>query len=402
MPLTGAPIKAPDLSYEAFLEQAPTAFDYAPHQEDDPVSMSYTSGTTGRPKGVVYSHRSTVLHSLAVSATATSAAHAGDVVCPVVPMFHANAWGLPCSCAMVGAGLAMPGPHLGARKDLIDLFQAANVTLASGVPTIWLGMLQVLENEPGRRLPPGIRMIVGGAALPEVAARGFARHGATVLVGWGMTEISPVGSLSGAKPELAAMDGNERFRRAVMGGIPLPLVEPRIVGDDGQEQPWDGVSLGELQVRGPFVAGHYHEAPNESDRFTSDGFLRTGDVAAIDNHAFIRIADRTKDLIKSGGEWISSADMEGHLMAHAAVLEAAVIAVPDPKWGERPLACGSDFKPGAVATVAELRAHLGSQYARWQLPDRFEFVDTMIPARRLRPASSSKVKLRELVSLICR
>ena len=391
VPLTGTPIKAPDLSYEAFLERAPAAFDYAPHEEDDPVSMCYTSGTTGRPKGVVYSHRSTVLHSLAVSATATSAAHAGDVVCPVVPMFHANAWGLPYSCAMVGAGLAMPGPHLG-PGDLIDLFHAANVTLASGVPTIWLGMLQVLESEPGRRLPPGIRMIVGGAALPEVAARGFARHGATVLVGWGMTEISPVGSLSGGKPELAGMDDKERFRRAVMGGIPLPLVEPRIVGDDGREQPWDGVSLGELQVRGPFVAGHYHEAPNESDRFTSDGFLRTGDVAAIDQHAFIRIADRTKDLIKSGGEWISSADMEGHLMAHAAVLEAAVIAVPDPKWGERPLACVV-LKPGACATAADLRAHLGPHYARWQLPDRFEFVDT-IP--RTLAGKFWKVKLREL------
>ncbi len=391
VPLTGASVKAPDLSYEAFLEQAPSGCDYAPHEEDDPVSMCYTSGTTGRPKGVVYSHRSTVLHSLAVNATASCAAHAEDVVCPVVPMFHANAWGLPYSCAMVGAGLAMPGPHLG-PGDLIDLFHAAKVTLASGVPTIWLGMLQVLETEPWRRLPPGMRMVVGGAALPAAAARGFARHGARVLVGWGMTEVSPVGSLSGNKPELAEMDDDERYRRAVMGGIPLPLVEPRIIGDDGGEQPWDGVSLGELQVRGPFVAGSYHDAPNETDRFTSDGFLRTGDVAAIDQHAFIRIADRTKDLIKSGGEWISSADMEGHLMAHAAVLEAAVIAVPDLKWGERPLACVV-CKPGASATAEELRAHLGSHYARWQLPDRFEFVDT-IP--RTSAGKFWKAKLREL------
>ena len=207
-----------------------------------------------------------------------------------------------------------------------------------------------------------------------------------------MTEISPVGSLSGKKAELADMDEDERFRRAVMGGIPLPLVEPRLIGEDGREQPWDGVCLGELQVHGPFVAGKYHESPRDADRFTADGFLRTGDVAAIDRHAFIRIADRTKDLIKSGGEWISSSDMEGHLMSHAAVLEAAVIAVSDPKWVERPLACVV-LKPGACASADDLRAHLAPHYARWQLPDRFEFLEA-IP--RTSAGKFWKARLREV------
>jgi fatty-acyl-CoA synthase len=391
VPLTGAPVRAPDLSYETLLEGAPAHFSYVAHDEDDPVSMCYTSGTTGRPKGVVYSHRSTVLHSLAVAATASCATDAGDTVCPVVPMFHANAWGMPYSCAMVGSALAMPGPHLG-PADLIDLFHTAHVTFACGVPTIWLGMLQLLDSQPSQRLPTGMRMLVGGAAMPDAAIRGFARHGARVLVGWGMTEMSPVGSLSGAKPELDGMDDDERFRRAAMAGIPVPLVEPRLIGEDGCEQPWDGTSLGELQVRGPFVTGCYHEAPDAAERFTSDGFLRTGDVAAIDTHGFIRIADRTKDLIKSGGEWISSTDMEGHLMSHGAVLEAAVIAVSDPKWVERPLACVV-FKPGTCATPDELRAHLAPHYARWQLPDRFEFVES-IP--RTSAGKFWKTKLREL------
>ena len=391
VPLTGAPVRAPDIDYEAFIERSAESFSYAEHDEDDAVAMCYTSGTTGHPKGVVYSHRSTLLHALAVNATPSCAARAGDTCCPVVPMFHANAWGMPYCCAMVGANLVMPGPHLGAA-DLVDLFNAAGVTQTCGVPTIWISILQLLEREPdGWRLPGGLRMTVGGAALPESVARGLERHGATVRVGWGMTEVSPVGSLSGAAPGLEDMSADERTRRAVMGGIPLPLVEPRIVGEDGTEQPWDGVALGELQVRGPFVAAGYHNEPTGQEKFTADGFLRTGDVAAIDAHAFIRIADRTKDLIKSGGEWISSVDMEGHLMSHPAVLEAAVIAIPDPKWIERPLACVV-CKPGMQVTADDLRQHLAPYYARWQLPHRVEFIDA-IP--RTSAGKFSKLKLRE-------
>jgi fatty-acyl-CoA synthase len=306
-------------------------------------------------------------------------------------MFHANAWGMPYACFMVGARLVMPGPHL-APADLIDLFNATRVTMACGVPTIWMGMLQLLDTSPERyHIPNGLRMTSGGAALPEFVVRGFARHGADCHAGWGMTEISPVGSLSGKKSELLDIGRDEQFRRAAMGGVPVPLVDVRLIGDDGSEQPWDGTSLGELQVRGPFVAAGYHDVPTDPDRFTRDGYLRTGDVAAIDDHAFIRIADRTKDLIKSGGEWISSADMEAHLMAHPAVLEAAVIAIPDEKWLERPLACVV-FKPGARATDDELRAHLGPHYARWQLPERFETLDA-IP--RTSTGKFWKTKLRE-------
>jgi fatty-acyl-CoA synthase len=361
-----------------------------PHDENDPVSMCYTSGTTGRPKGVVYSHRSTVLHTLAVSATASCASNASDTVCPVVPMFHANAWGMPYCCAMVGARVVMPGPHL-APADLIDLFNAQKVTLACGVPTIWMGILQILDANPEARLPANMRMTVGGSALPEATARGFARHGATVRVGWGMTETSPVGSIAGHKFELAGISDDERFHRDTMAGVPLPLVEARLIGEDGGEQSWDGKALGELQVRGPFITAGYHDTPTDPGKFTPDGWLRTGDVAAIDEHAFIRIADRTKDLIKSGGEWISSVDMENCLMAHPAVLEAAVIAVPDPKWSERPLACVV-CKPGAQVQADALREHLAAHFARWQLPERIEFLEA-IP--RTSTGKFLKSKLRE-------
>jgi len=391
VPFGGALVRAPFTDYEAFLAGAPAAFDYVPHEEDDPISMCYTSGTTGRPKGVVYSHRSTIIHTLMANQPDHWGLGAGDSVCPVTPMFHANCWGVPYGCVMMGIKLVFPGPHLH-PEDLLALFQAEKPSFVLGVPTIWLAMLQLLEADPAKhRLPPGMKMLVGGAAVPEALIRAFARHGAEIRQGWGMTETSPVGSIAYLKPELRDAPEEERFRRFASAGVPVPMMDIRLAGDDGSEKPWDGQSVGEIQVRGPFIAGGYHNVPTDPARFTADGWLRTGDVASIDAHGYLRITDRTKDLIKSGGEWISSVDMENLLMAHPDVQEAAVIAIPDPKWSERPLACVV-LKPGRNPTADELRAHLSSAFARWQLPERFEFLDA-IP--RTSTGKFWKVKLRE-------
>jgi fatty-acyl-CoA synthase len=391
VPLTGEAVRPPHIDYEQFLAAAPDAFDYVAHDEDDPIAMCYTSGTTGRPKGVVYSHRSTVLHSLVANQPDNWGLTAKDSVLAATPMFHANCWGLPYGAVMMGIKLIFPGPHLH-PDDLLDLFMAEHPTYALGVPTIWLSMLQLLETQPDRyKLPPGVRMLVGGAAVPESLIRAYAQHGARITQGWGMTETSPLASVSFLKPELQQLNADQRFAVYATAGVPAPFVDVRIVGDDETEQPWDGKSIGEVQVRGPFITGSYHDVPVESDKFTADGWLRTGDVATIDSHAYIRIVDRTKDLIKSGGEWISSVDMENLLMAHPAIAEAAVIAIPDPKWSERPLACVVP-KPGQNPTPEELREYLSSKFARWQLPDRFEFLDAL---PRTSTGKFWKVKLRE-------
>ena len=399
-PFSGAPVAPEFTDYEALLAAAdPDAFDYAPHAEDDPTSMCYTSGTTGKPKGVVYSHRSTVLHSLVGALPDATAVRNTDVVMPVTPMFHANSWGMPYIAVMVGAKLVFPGPHLH-PEDLLDLMQQQPPTLALGVPTIWLAMIQLYEaaqqpNSPhhGRwTLPARLRSMVGGAAVPESLIRAFDRHGVWIMQGWGMTETSPVGTLSYPRAELQGASADERYRRAAMAGVPVPLVDLRIRGEAGQDQPWDGSSVGELQVRGPFITGGYHEAGAPPDKFSADGWLRTGDVASVDTLGYMRISDRTKDLIKSGGEWISSVDLENALMAHPAVAEAAVIAIPDEKWSERPLACVV-FKAGQTATPDDLNALLLSKhFAKWQLPERYEVIDA-VP--RTSTGKFWKLKLRE-------
>ncbi len=392
VPFSGAKVAAHHTDYEAFLAGAPQTFDYEPHEEDDPISMCYTSGTTGRPKGVVYSHRSTMIHTLMANQPDHWGLAAGDSVCPVTPMFHANCWGVPYGCVMMGIKLVFPGPHLH-PEDLLSLFHAERPSFVLGVPTIWLTLLQLLESDPARyALPPGMKMLVGGAAVPEALIRSFARLGAEIRQGWGMTETSPVGSIAYLKPELQGASEDERYARFASAGVPVPAMDIRIVGDGGVEQPWDGRSVGEIQVRGPFITGAYHDVPADPEKFTDDGWLRTGDVASIDPHGYIRISDRTKDLIKSGGEWISSVAMENQLMAHASVQEAAVIAIPDAKWGERPLACVV-LKPGRTATPEDLRAHLSGTFAKWQLPDRFEYLDA-IP--RTSTGKFWKMRLREL------
>ncbi len=397
VPFSAAAVPAGFIDYETLLAGAdPDGFAYAAHSEDDPVAMCYTSGTTGRPKGVAYSHRSTVLHTLVGCLPDYWGLCSTDVVLPVTPMFHANCWGVPYGAVMMGVKLVFPGPHLH-PDDLLDLMQLEPPTLALGVPTIWMGLIQrydqALSTEPGRwKLPHGMRSLVGGAAVPEALIRAFARHGVWLLQGWGMTETSPLATVSYLRNELKDAGDEARFKRAAMAGVPVPLVDVRIRTDDGADAPWDGATMGEIQVRGPFITGSYHQVPVSDDKFTTDGFLRTGDVATMDALGFVRITDRTKDLIKSGGEWISSVDLENALMAHPAIIEAAVIAIPDDKWSERPLAC-IVVKAGQAVTPAELAAHLLQHgFAKWQLPDRYELIDA-VP--RTSTGKFWKLKLRE-------
>ncbi len=401
-PFSGAPVATRDGDphagepavddYEQLLADAPDHFEYVEHDENDPVAMCYTSGTTGRPKGVAYSHRSTVIHSLVQSMPDCMALAGRDVVLPVTPMFHANSWGVPYSAVMVGAKFVFPGPHLH-PEDLLDLMQLEPPTLSLGVPTIWLALIQLYEANPGKwTLPAGMRSLVGGAAVPEALIRQFAKHGMSIAQGWGMTETSPLASLFYEKPSLIGkISEDEWFARRATGGVIVPLVQLRIIGEDGKACDWNGKDVGELQARGPYITGAYHEVEQDPDKFTDDGWLRTGDVAAIDSEGFVRIADRTKDLIKSGGEWISSVDLENAIMAHPAVAEAAVIAVAHPKWTERPLACVV-LKPGASVDAQTLREFIAPKFARWQLPDVIEFIDA-IP--RTSTGKFWKLKLRE-------
>jgi fatty-acyl-CoA synthase len=364
-------------SYEELLASAdPQDWTDPGLDERAAAAMCYTSGTTGKPKGVVYSHRSTVLHTLGVASARALELGVGeqDVILPVVPMFHANAWGYPYVAAMIGASQVLPGPHLD-PETLLDDFVEARVTWTAGVPTIWLGILQLLDANPGRWDLSRLKgMLVGGSAAPRAMIAGFReRHNLVVCHGWGMTEISPVGTMAALPGELSQADEDTQIDYIATQGLPLPLVELRARDDEGKEIPWDGETMGELEVRGPWVAAAYYDSPESADRWTDDGWFRTGDIVSLHPRGFILIKDRSKDVIKSGGEWISSVELENALMAHPAIAEAAVIAVADEKWTERPLAVVV-LKEGATATAEELREFLSPQFARWWVPDRFEFV----------------------------
>jgi fatty-acyl-CoA synthase len=364
-------------SYEELLATAdPDEWEDPKLDEREAAAMCYTSGTTGRPRGVVYSHRSSVLHAFGLGANNPlgMGLSIDDAVMPVVPMFHANAWGYPYLATMQGAKLVYPGPHLD-PDSLLENMEQERVSWAAGVPTIWMGILARLDAEPGRwDLSAMKAMLIGGSSVPRALIAAFEeRHGLRICQGWGMTETSPVASTVALPSDLAGADADTRWDFQAMAGLPLPFVEIRArAGDD--DVPWDGEAMGELEVRGPWIAAAYHDAPECADRWTEDGWFRTGDIVSIHPRGFIQIKDRSKDVIKSGGEWISSVDLENALMAHPAVAEAAVIAVSDEKWGERPLAAVV-LRDGASATGDELRDHLASQFAKWWLPDRFEFVD---------------------------
>ena len=343
-------------------------------EEDQAAGLCYTSGTTGRPKGVLYSHRALVLHSLAGALPDSLNLSQADVVMPVVPMFHVNAWGLPFTCTLVGAKQVFPGPHVD-PASLLGLIESERVTFTGGVPTIWQGVLEALDQKPkGWDTSSLKQVIVGGSAAPQAMIEALEkRHGVRMVHAWGMTEMSPLGTVSRLKPHLADLPEEERFRIRATQGFATPLVEARVVAEQGPA-PWDGKTMGELHVRGPWVARSYFQNPAEADKFTMDGWFRTGDVVAVDPEGYIRITDRSKDLIKSGGEWISSVDLENALMGHPAVKEAAVVAVPHTKWVERPVACVV-LKEGARATEDELREYLEPLFARFWLPDAFVFMD---------------------------
>ena len=355
------------------------------------AAMCYTSGTTGRPKGVVYSHRSLVLHSVNAALPDTNDLASRDTVLPVVPMFHANAWGLIFTAALVGAGLVLPGPKLDA-VNILDLLADEQVTLTAGVPTVWMMLLQAIDAEPDRWDLSKLRMLlVGGSAVPRSMLVGFDRHGLTIVQAWGMTETSPLGSVCRLPPELDDAPEDARYDYRARQGRPSPFVEIRARGDDGELIAWDDQAMGELEVRGPWVARAYHRSQG-AEKFSDDVWFSTGDVVTIDATGNLKICDRSKDLVKSGGEWISSVDLENLLMAHEAVAEAAVIAIPDERWGERPLAVVV-VRDEHTVEAEDLKAHLSSQYAKWQIPDRFEFID-QIP--RTATGKFKKTALREM------
>ncbi|HWH93654.1 MAG TPA: long-chain fatty acid--CoA ligase [Baekduia sp.] len=357
--------------YDELLAGRPEAFDWPETDERDAAAMCYTSGTTGDPKGVVYSHRSITLHSMGVCMGDAMSLTPSDTVLTIVPQFHAMAWGIPYAAMLVGASVVMPDRFL-QPEPILEILQASRATFAAAVPTIWQGLLALLDEQGGGDISFLRDVVVGGSACPESLMRAFAdRYGVRLLHAWGMTETSPLGSVA-RPPATVGGEEQESWRYRVTQGRFVSQVEPRLVGPDGSALPFDGEAVGELEVRGPWITGSYYRDV-DAGKFDG-GWLRTGDVGTITDDSFLTLTDRAKDVIKSGGEWISSVGLENALMSHPDVAEAAVVGVPDERWGERPLAYVV-LKDGAAVTAHDLKDFLVDKVARWQTPDAWAFID---------------------------
>ena len=364
------------ICYETLIADESAEYAWPDLDENSASALCYTSGTTGDPKGVLYSHRSTILHAYAGIAPDTLGLSSNDVVLPVVPLFHVNAWGIPYCTIMAGSKIVFPGPKMGDGEALCELIESEGVTLALGVPTVWLALLQYCSTA-GKTLGSLQRTVIGGAAVPRSMIQEFRDvHNVEVRQGWGMTEMSPLGTINSQKAGLESLSDDDKLDLATKAGRGMFGCELRIVDDDGNSLPWDGVAYGALHVRGPWVCSDYFKLDGSANSHTDDGWFETGDVATIDANGYMAITDRTKDVIKSGGEWISSIELENTVMGHEGVAEAAVIGVAHPKWTERPLlvvvrAAGTD------ATKDELLAYYEGKVASWWIPNDVQFVDEL-------------------------
>ena len=364
------------MCYETLLASESPDFEWPELDERSASALCYTSGTTGNPKGVLYTHRATILHAYATLAVDVAGASSRDVVMPVVPFFHVNAWGIPYTALMAGAKLVLPGPKMGDGEALYELIDSEDVTKAFGVPTVWLALLQYTE-KTGKRLEKLEQSLVGGAAVPRAMIETFRdKHGVELRQGWGMTETSPIGTVNTIKAGLEGLPKDEQLDLATKAGRGIFGCELRIVDDEGNELPWDGDAFGALQVRGPWVCSDYFKLDGGGGAHTDDGWFDTGDVATIDAQGYLAITDRTKDVIKSGGEWISSIELENTAMDHPAVAEAAVIGVAHPKWTERPVLVVVKAA-GEEISRDEMLAYFDGKVATWWVPNDVVFVDEL-------------------------